>query len=106
MSQILDKLIRKYQLREEVGLSKYKTTMDRSDLSLEDWIQHLLEELMDATIYLTKIKQLYEQGYSNNQKASTTTNVSPQPNRKAKHIGTPVRKIQKTKLQGSRKRSN
>jgi hypothetical protein len=31
--------------------------MDRTDLSLSEWIQHALEESMDLCLYLTKIKQ-------------------------------------------------
>jgi hypothetical protein len=32
--------------------------MDRNDLTPMEWIQHLQEELMDAVVYLQKIKTL------------------------------------------------
>ena len=41
--------------RSERGIAKYGTTMDRGDLSLEEWIQHALEEAMDLSLYLKKI---------------------------------------------------
>jgi hypothetical protein len=56
MSKILDELIKEYESREGRGFLKYGTTMDREDLSLNDWIQHLLEELMDASLYLKRIQ--------------------------------------------------
>ena len=31
--------------------------MDRNDLSTLEWLQHLQEELMDATLYLEKLKK-------------------------------------------------
>lgn len=37
--------------RSELGIKKYNTTLDRTDLSLEDWLNHLYEELLDAALY-------------------------------------------------------
>ena len=34
------------------GFQKYGVTTERDDLELIDWLQHLKEELMDATIYI------------------------------------------------------
>lgn len=56
MSLILDSVISDLQAREEKGIETYQTTMDRKDLSLEDWENHLYEELLDAVLYLKKIK--------------------------------------------------
>lgn len=38
--------------RSNVGIVKYGCTTDRDDLSLIDWLTHLQEELMDASVYL------------------------------------------------------
>jgi hypothetical protein len=57
MSNLLNQLISEFQSREESGFKKYGTTMDRTDLSLSEWVQHALEEAMDLTQYLYKIKQ-------------------------------------------------
>lgn len=49
-----------YDLRAKIGQAKYGTTMDRSDLTFAEWLIHLQEELMDATIYLEKLKFEYK----------------------------------------------
>ena len=48
-----------YDLRAKKGKEKYGTTMERNDLSFVEWLIHLQEELMDATIYLEKLKFEY-----------------------------------------------
>lgn len=58
MSKLLDEVISEFRQREARGFSKYGTTMDREDLSLPEWIQHLREELMDGLLYLAKVEQL------------------------------------------------
>jgi hypothetical protein len=42
--------------RSETGIAKYGTTLERGDLSLLDWLTHLQEELMDATLYIQKLR--------------------------------------------------
>jgi hypothetical protein len=42
-----------------VGIAKYGKTMEREDLSTLDWLQHLQEELMDATLYIESLKRKY-----------------------------------------------
>ena len=41
--------------RAEVGKNKYGVTMERTDLELVEWMRHLQEELLDATIYLQRL---------------------------------------------------
>lgn len=53
---ILLKVIEKMYQRSEVGQNKYGTTMDREDLSLQEWLTHLQEELMDSILYIEKLK--------------------------------------------------
>lgn len=55
---IVDSIIDKFIDRSRVGKNKYGTDLDRSDLSLEEWIEHSLEEHMDAILYLQKIKSV------------------------------------------------
>lgn len=43
--------------RSNRGYAKYGVGLDRSDLSLVEWVQHLQEELMDACNYLERVKQ-------------------------------------------------
>ena len=54
---ILLKVLAKYYERSEQGIKKYGRTLDRDDLSFLDWLNHLQEELMDATMYIEKLKK-------------------------------------------------
>lgn len=54
---IVDAVVQKFLQRSAVGQAKYGVTLDRTDLQLKDWIQHTQEELMDAILYLEKLKQ-------------------------------------------------
>ena len=55
VSSIEDKVCAKIQARAELGKTKYGTTMEREDLDLTEWLTHLQEELMDATVYVEKL---------------------------------------------------
>lgn len=57
MSEILEKVINDLKQREEKGLKEYGTTVDRSDLSQNEWLQHAYEEALDLAIYLKKLMQ-------------------------------------------------
>lgn len=54
MSRIEDEVARKILARAEFGKKKYQTTMERNDLTLEQWLNNLSEELMDAAVYVEK----------------------------------------------------
>jgi len=54
---IVEAVISSFKERSEVGVKKYNKTMDRDDLSTLEWLQHLQEELMDATLYIEKLKK-------------------------------------------------
>jgi len=53
---IVLKVLAKYYERSQLGIKKYGRTLDRDDLSLTDWLNHLQDELMDATLYIEKLK--------------------------------------------------
>ena len=42
--------------REKKGLKTYGVNTMRTDLSTLEWLQHLQEELMDASVYIEKLK--------------------------------------------------
>jgi len=42
-------------MRSAKGESKYGVTMEREDLNMLEWLTHLQEELMDATVYVQKL---------------------------------------------------
>ena len=47
-----------YEQRSEVGIKKYNTTLEDSKDGLNTFLIHLQEELMDATLYIEKLKNL------------------------------------------------
>ena len=47
-----------YEQRSEVGIKKYNTTLEDSKDGLNTFLIHLQEELMDATLYIEKLKKL------------------------------------------------
>lgn len=49
-------VIKELDQRSQMGLDKYGTTLDRDDLNVSEWLQHLQEELMDATLYVERLK--------------------------------------------------
>ena len=57
---IVEAVVQKFLQRSEFGIKKYGVTLDRTDLGLKDWIQHTQEELMDAILYLEKLKHSTE----------------------------------------------
>ena len=57
---IVESVISSFKERSEVGVKKYNKTMDRDDLSTLEWLQHFQEELMDATLYIEKLKKTIE----------------------------------------------
>jgi hypothetical protein len=58
MDSIVTSVIDKFKHRAEFGEKKYGTDLDRTDLDLEDYLEHALEEHMDAILYLTKALKL------------------------------------------------
>lgn len=55
-SRTLRYLTEKMGTREDVGLKKYGTTVDRTDLNHAEWSTHLEEELMDALMYNRRMR--------------------------------------------------
>ncbi len=55
---IVQSVIENFIQRADFGKKKYGTTMDREDLNFNDWVQHAQEELMDAILYLEKLKKM------------------------------------------------
>jgi len=53
---ITEAVVAQLRTRAEKGKEKYGTTMERDDLTLMEWLQHLQEELMDAAVYVEKLK--------------------------------------------------
>lgn len=54
---ILVAVMTKYYERNKRGQAKYGTNLDRKDIDIIGWMNHLQEELMDATLYIEKLKK-------------------------------------------------
>jgi hypothetical protein len=54
--QIVEQVIVKYSERSETGYRKYGTTL--SENNHDNFLKHLQEELMDATLYIEKLQSL------------------------------------------------
>ena len=51
----------KFEERSQLGIKKYNTTLERTDLDLLDWIRHAQEEAMDFTLYLEKLMSIVKE---------------------------------------------
>ncbi len=60
--------------RSEVGIKKYGVTLERTDLSLRDWLQHAYEECLDTANYLKRA--MMEIDNSTEDHKQTLTNVT------------------------------
>ena len=49
-----------YDYRSSVGIKKYNTTLEESKQDLDEFLLHLQEEFMDATLYIQKLRKLNE----------------------------------------------
>ena len=55
--KFVESVVEKYQERSRIGIQKYNTTLERKDLNTVEWLNHLQEELMDATLYIERLKE-------------------------------------------------
>ena len=58
LDSIVSEVVRKFEARAEMGYAKYNKDLDRTDLSIDDWLQHAQEEAMDFILYITKIRNI------------------------------------------------
>jgi|TARA_R100001443_G_scaffold114274_1_gene130080 hypothetical protein len=54
---LVQKVINRMAARSESGIKKFGNTMDQADKTLNEWILDTQEELMDACLYLEKLKE-------------------------------------------------
>jgi hypothetical protein len=54
---VVERVVDKFITRSDVGFKKYGITLDNDPSDVFAWINHLQEELMDATLYLQKLKE-------------------------------------------------
>ena len=54
---VVEYVIIRLKDRARIGFEKYGTDLDRNDLITEQWIEHAIEEALDFSLYLTKLKE-------------------------------------------------
>jgi len=58
--QIVLRVLSRFAERSQVGINKYKTTLERTDLDTLQWLTHAQEEAMDFVLYLERLKDEYK----------------------------------------------
>ena len=61
MDKNVENVVRQLRDREEEGLRKYGVNTERTDLPSLEWLHHLQEELMDASVDIEKLKNEIKQ---------------------------------------------
>ena len=54
---VVQSVVNKFVDRSDVGFAKYGKTMRDDNSDVFTWLNHLQEELMDATLYLQRLKE-------------------------------------------------
>jgi len=53
---IVAEVIQRMKDRSIAGMKKFGVPMTRPDVTTEEWIDNTIEELLDAAVYLTRVK--------------------------------------------------
>ena len=56
--RIIEQVINKIKSRSDVGFKKYGVTLSDDEQSLDTWLKHIQEELMDAVNYIEKARSV------------------------------------------------
>ena len=59
--KIIQQVVQKIQSRSDVGFKKYGVTLYDDNQPLDEWLNHIQEELMDAVNYIEKAKDVLKQ---------------------------------------------
>ena len=56
--KIIEQVINKIKSRSDVGYKKYGITLKDDEQTLDTWLNHIQEELMDAVNYIEKAREV------------------------------------------------
>ena len=59
---IVQSIIERFVKRAKFGEKKYGTNLDRKDLSLEDWLEHSIQEKLDDILYMQRALKEIQDG--------------------------------------------
>jgi hypothetical protein len=54
---VVERVVDKFISRSDIGYKKYGVTLEDDKSNIFEWVNHLQEELMDAVLYLQKLKE-------------------------------------------------
>ena len=54
---VVERVVDKFVSRSDVGFAKYGVTLRDDPSNMFAWLNHLQEELMDAVLYMQKLKE-------------------------------------------------
>ena len=54
---VVESVVNKFVSRSDVGFAKYGKTLRDDNSDLFTWVNHLQEELMDAVLYMQRLKE-------------------------------------------------
>lgn len=54
---VIEKVVRKFVERSKVGYKKYGVTLRDDKSNMDEWLNHLQEELMDAVNYIERARE-------------------------------------------------
>jgi len=58
---IVESLIKRFLSRSAKGIDTYGMTLEQNRMPVKDWNLYLQEELMDASLYLEKLRTIHEE---------------------------------------------
>lgn len=53
---VVQRVVDKYTTRHHEGMKTYGMTMAENPAGTREWLEHIQEELMDATLYIERLK--------------------------------------------------
>ena len=56
--KIIERVINKIKSRSDIGYKKYGVTLKDDEQTLDIWLNHIQEELMDAVNYIEKAREV------------------------------------------------
>lgn len=73
---VVESLIKRFLSRSAKGIDTYGMTLEQNRMPVKDWNLYLQEELMDASLYLEKLRTIHEETDEQVKKLSTNIRES------------------------------
>ena len=84
--QIVLRVLARFNERSQVGINKYNTTLERTDLNTLEWLTHAQEEAMDFVLYLERLKDEYNKPFVDRLMEEMIKKENEQIDRLTKHL--------------------